>query len=184
VVQEETDRVNGLVSDAIETSRIEGGNFKLNLAEAQPVDVISSVVGQMGTRMQDRIIDVAPTSAAAPVAVDRELLQLALRQLLDNAVKYSPGSERIEIGVECREGNVIFWVADDGPGVPAADRERVFNRFFRGSQQKHSVPGSGVGLAVVRQIARAHGGDAVLADTQRGGARFEIVVPATRGGNA
>jgi two-component system sensor kinase ParS len=67
--------------------------------------------------------------------------------------------------------------------VPHADRDRVFNRFYRGSSQKYGVPGSGVGLAVVRQIARAHDGDALLADTQQRGARFEVIVPATRGGH-
>ena len=116
------------------------------------------------------------------VVLERDI-QLALRQLLDNAVKYSPGIKCIQVGVERREGLVVFWVADEGPGVPAADRDRVFNRFYRGSSQKHGVPGSGVGLAVVKQIARAHGGDAILADTQQRGARFEVTVPARTGGN-
>jgi signal transduction histidine kinase len=137
----------------------------------------------MGTRLQDRRIDVSTIPDGTPVAVDRELLQLALRQLLDNAVKYSPGFEGIRVGVERRDGSVVFWVADEGPGVPPADRDRVFNRFYRGSSQKHGVPGSGLGLAVVRQIARAHGGDAILADKRERGARFEVIVPATRGGN-
>ena len=183
IVDEEADRLNGLVTDAIETSRIEGGNFKLNLTEVQPGEIISSVIRQMGTRLQDRRIDVSAIPDGTPVTVDRELLQLALRQLFDNAVKYSPGFEGIRVGVERRDGSVVFWVADDGPGVPSADRDRVFNRFYRGSSQKHGVPGSGLGLAVVRQIARAHGGDAILADTQQRGARFEVIVPATRGGN-
>jgi two-component system, OmpR family, sensor histidine kinase KdpD len=183
IVNEEADRLNGLVTDAIETSRIEGINFKLNLTEVQPSKVISSVVRQMGTRLQDRRVDVSPVSNGSAVTVDRELLQLALRQLLDNAVKYSPGAEHIQVGVERRHGSVVFWVADEGPGVPSAEKDRVFNRFYRGSSQKHGVPGSGVGLAVVRQIARAHGGDAVLADTQQRGARFEIIVPANGGGS-
>jgi two-component system, OmpR family, sensor histidine kinase KdpD len=183
IVDEEADRLNGLVTDAIETSRIEGGDFKLNLMEVQPGEIISSVIRQMGTRLQDRRIDVSAVADGSPVIVDRELLQLALRQLLDNAVKYSPGREGIHVGVERRDGSVVFWVADEGPGVPLADRDRVFNRFYRGSSQKYGVPGSGVGLAVVRQIARAHNGDAILADTQQRGARFEVMVPATRGGN-
>jgi two-component system, OmpR family, sensor histidine kinase KdpD len=182
IVDEEADRLNGLVTDAIETSRIEGGIFKLNLTEVQPREIISSVIRQMGTRLQDRRIHVSPIPDVTPVTVDRELVQLALRQLLDNAVKYSPAFQGIHVGVERRDGSVVFWVADEGPGVPSADRGRVFTRFYRGSSQKHGVPGSGVGLAVVRQIARAHGGDAILADTQGRGARFEVIVPATEGG--
>jgi len=135
----------------------------------------------MGTRLQDRRIEVSSDSDSTPVAVDRDLLQLAVRQLLDNAVKYSGGSGTVHIGAERRESSVVFWVADEGPGVPSAERDRVFNRFYRASPQKFGVPGSGVGLAVVRQIARAHGGDAILTDTQGRGARFEVTVPATRG---
>ena len=181
IVNEEADRLNGLVTDAIETSRIEGGDFKLNLTEVQPAALLSTVIRQMGTRLQDRRIEVSPDSDGTPVAVDRELLQLAIRQLLDNAVKYSPGLQSIHVGAERRDNFVVFWVADEGPGVAAADRDRVFNRFYRASPQKHGVPGSGVGLAVVRQIARAHGGEALVADTQRRGARFELIVPATKG---
>ena len=182
IVDEEADRLNGLVTDAIETSRIEGGNFRLNLTEVQPGEIVSSVIRQMGTRLQDRKIEVSAIPGGPPVPIDGELLQLALRQLFDNAVKYSPAFERIRVGVERRGGSVVFWVADEGPGVPSADRERVFNRFYRGSSTKHGVPGSGLGLAVVRQIARAHGGDALVTDTQPRGARFEVIVPAARGG--
>jgi two-component system sensor histidine kinase KdpD len=180
IVDEEADRLNGLVSDAIETSRIEGGNFKLNECEVQPTELLSTVVRQMGTRLQDRRVDISPASAGPPVRVDRELIQLALRQLLDNAVKYSAAAEAVHIGAERRDGAVVLWVADEGPGVPPGESERVFNRFYRAHPQKHSVPGSGVGLAVVRQIARAHGGDAQLANTQGRGARFEVIIPATR----
>jgi two-component system sensor histidine kinase KdpD len=181
IVDEETDRLNGLVTDAIDTSRIEGGNFKLNLSEVQPAELLSAVLHRMGSRLQDRRIDVSPASAGPPVHLDRELILLALRQLLDNAVKYSPASEPIRIGAESRGEAVVFWVADQGPGVPPEDSERIFHRFFRASPQKHGVPGSGVGLAVVRQIARAHGGDALLANAHGRGARFELVIPATKG---
>ncbi|MCE5309032.1 MAG: DUF4118 domain-containing protein [Acidobacteriales bacterium] len=180
IVDEEADRLNGLVSDAIETSRIEGGNFKLNEIEVQPTELLSTVVRQMGTRLQERRVDISSASVGPPVRVDRELIQLALRQLLDNAVKYSSATAAIHFGAERRDGGVVFWVADEGPGVPPGDSERVFNRFYRAHSQKHSVPGSGVGLAVVRQIARAHGGDAQLAATQGRGARFEVIIPATR----
>ncbi|HEX6879413.1 MAG TPA: DUF4118 domain-containing protein, partial [Terriglobales bacterium] len=137
IVNEEADRLNGLVTDAIETSRIEGGNFRLNLTEVHPGEIISSVIRQMGTRLQDRKVDVSAVPDGTPVIVDRELLQLALRQLLDNAVKYSPGREDIHVGVTRCDGSVVFWVADEGPGVPDADRDRVFKRFYRGSSQKY-----------------------------------------------
>jgi two-component system sensor histidine kinase KdpD len=181
IVEEESDRLNGLVTDAIETSRIEGGNFQLKLTEVAPADLLAAAVRQMGTRLQDRRIDISPAFEGTRVSVDRELVQLALRQLLDNAVKYSPAALPIHMGAEPRDGSIVFWVADEGPGISHADADRVFTRFYRASANKQGVPGSGVGLAVVRQIARAHGGDAVLANVQPRGARFEVVLPATRG---
>ncbi len=180
VVDEEADRLNGLVTDAIETSRIEAGNFQLRLSEVQPGELLSAVIQQMGTRLQDRTIEMAPVVHAPSIAVDRDLIQLALRQLLDNAVKYSPAARPIRLGAETRDGQLVFWVSDEGPGVQVADAERVFERFYRASPQRRGVPGSGLGLAVVRRIARAHGGDATLVSTVSHGVRFELAVPLSR----
>jgi signal transduction histidine kinase len=153
----------------------------LNLTEVQPAELLATVIRQMGSRLQDRKVEVSPSADDSVVTVDRDLIQLALRQLLDNAVKYSPATRPIRLGAEHRDDRFAFWVADEGPGVRPADADRVFTRFYRASPQRHGVPGSGLGLAVVRQIAEAHGGAATLADTQAKGARFELIVPTMKG---
>jgi two-component system sensor histidine kinase KdpD len=181
IIDEEADRLNGLVSDAIEISRIEGGNFKLRLSSVNASDLLRNVVRQMGSRLQDRSIEPDIAADLPPAQVDGELIQLALRQLLDNAVKYSPPTSPIRIGAERRDGQIVFWVADEGTGIRGPDTERVFERFYRASSNRHGVPGSGLGLAVVREIARAHGGDAVVAAKAEKGARFEMILPITPG---
>jgi two-component system, OmpR family, sensor histidine kinase KdpD len=184
IVDQESDRLNGLVSDAIETSRIEGGDFRLNLSDVEPAELLATVVRQMGSRLRDRAVEIASPPITARVVVDGDLIQLALRQLLDNAVKYSPAARPIQLGAEPRAGSFVFWVSDEGPGVPPADAARVFDRFYRASPHRRAIPGTGLGLAVVRQIARAHGGSAALDPAYSGGARFEIVVPSLSGASA
>jgi two-component system sensor histidine kinase KdpD len=176
VVDEEADRLNNLVGDAIQMLRIEGREFKLNRSSVSVADLIAAVTRQMRPRLADRPVEIQGASGLPSVSMDRDLIQLALRQLLDNALKYSSARSPVRIGAELRQGHVALWVADDGPGVPPPETERVFERFYRANSGRHAVPGSGLGLSVVREIARAHGGDAVACRPDQG-SRFEIIIP-------
>jgi two-component system sensor histidine kinase KdpD len=176
VVDEEADRLNNLLSDAIQMLRIEGREFKLNLSSVSVSDLIDAVTRQMRSRMADRPVHVCVDPQLPAVSIDRDLVQLALRQLIDNAIKYSPPRSPVQIGAGLHEGQLTLWVADDGPGVPRPEIERVFERFYRANSAGHAVPGSGLGLSVVREIARAHGGDAIALRPPRG-SRFEVSIP-------
>jgi two-component system sensor histidine kinase MprB len=101
------------------------------------------------------------------------LIERAVSNLIDNALKYSPPGAPIEITV--RDGEVV--VADHGPGIAAEDMPRIFDRFYRAAGAR-SKPGAGLGLAIVREAAEAHGGRAT-AESTAGGARFRITLPAT-----
>jgi two-component system, OmpR family, sensor histidine kinase MprB len=107
------------------------------------------------------------------VRVDPVLLERAVSNLLDNAVKYSPPGAPIEVTV--RDGEVI--VSDHGPGVAEEDMPRIFDRFYRAAAAR-SKPGAGLGLAIVREAAEAHGGHATVESSPRG-ARFRLTLPAT-----
>lgn len=180
IVNEETDRLDNLVSDAIQISRIEAGKVKLHRSLVSPKDVIDTVITQMRTRLEDRPVEKNVGAAISGVYVDRDLIQLSLRQLVDNAIKHAPGHTPIRIGAEARQTDFAFWVIDDGPGIANGEEERVFEKFYRGQANRHAVPGSGVGLSVVREIARAHGGDATAASEAGKGARFLITLPLTK----
>lgn len=182
IVDEETDRLNHLVSDAIEMSRIEGGRFRLNRSLVRPAELIQRVVRQMAPRLAEREVKYEIEAAVPETLLDRDLVELAIRQLIDNAAKYSPAGTPVRVGGAFREGKILLWVADSGPGVPPRERQHVFERFYRTPGSRHGVPGSGLGLFVVREVARAHGGDAVLAADATAGTRVEISLPVTEAG--
>ena len=156
-----------LVSDLVELAR--GAERKLRIEEVQLDDLVAGIV----ERTQGRAPQVRFVTALSPTLVraDPVLLERAVSNLLDNAVKYSPEGAPVEVTV--RGGEVI--VADHGPGIAAEDLPRVFDRFYRAAAAR-SKPGSGLGLAIVREAAEAHGGTAT-AESTAAGARFKLALP-------
>jgi len=163
----ELDALTRLVSDLVELAR--GQERKLRLEEVQLDDLVAAAV----ERAQARAPQVTFVTALSPthVQADPVLLERAVSNLLDNAVKYSPDGAPIEVSV--RGGEVI--VADHGPGIADEDLPRVFDRFYRAATAR-SKPGAGLGLAIVREAAEAHGGRATV-ENSAGGARFRLVLP-------
>jgi len=102
----------------------------------------------------------------ATVAGDADALRTLLRNLVDNAVRYTPAGGRVDIAVESTAAGPRVTVSDDGPGIPAEERRRVFDRFYR--RAGTAPPGSGLGLAIVKAIADAHGATVTLADGPSG----------------
>jgi two-component system, OmpR family, sensor histidine kinase MprB len=163
----ELDALTRLVSDLVELAR--GEERKLRLEEIHLDDLVAATV----ERAQARAPQVTFVTALSPTQVraDPVLLERAVSNLLDNAVKYSPDGAPIEVSV--RGGEVI--VADHGPGIADEDLPRVFDRFYRAATAR-SKPGAGLGLAIVREAAEAHGGRAT-AESSPSGARFRLVLP-------
>lgn len=140
-------------------------------------EVLRQAVADVLPQAQAKGIDlgVAPGSDAhpAPVAGQAEALRILVRNLLDNAVKYTPAPGRVDVELRTEKTEVLLAVDDSGPGIPAQDRERVFDRFFRGEDQ--SSAGSGLGLSIVRAIASRHGARVqLLASQSLGGLRAEV----------
>jgi two-component system OmpR family sensor kinase len=109
-----------------------------------------------------------------------EALRMLLRNLLENAVKYTPVEGRVDIGIVQREDAVELSVEDSGPGLPPAERERVLDRFYRSGETQ--APGSGLGLAIVKSIAELHGATVSLGDSRTlGGLRAVVRFPRQRG---
>jgi two-component system sensor histidine kinase MprB len=158
-----------LVSDLVELAR--GEERKLRVEDVQLDDLVAGAVERARSRAPEAtfVTSLSPTVVHA----DPVLLERAVLNLLDNAVKYSPVGAPIEVTV--REGEVV--VADQGPGVAEEDAARIFDRFYR-SAAARSKPGAGLGLAIVREAARAHGGDATV-ESSASGASFRLSLPAT-----
>jgi two-component system sensor histidine kinase MprB len=165
----ELNSLTSLVSDLVELAR--GTERQLRIEEVQLDELVAGIV----ERAKARAPQATFVSALSPtvVHVDLVLIERAISNLIDNALKYSPPGTPVEVTV--RDGEVV--VADHGPGIPAEDLPRIFDRFYRAAGAR-SKPGAGLGLAIVREAAEAHGGKAT-AESTAAGARFRLTLPAT-----
>src|SRR5712691_6493613 len=178
IIDEEADHLARLVTEAIQMARIEGGKLQLNRELHPPASLISVALQQMKPLIESKRVDVEIPDNLPLVFVDAELVQLAIRQLIDNALKYSPPPSSLTIGARAAENSVIVSMADQGPGIPEEELSRIFEKFYRSSSGRQRVPGTGVGLSIAREILRAHGGDLSVKSTLGRGSEFYLSLPA------
>ena len=191
-IERETDHLAQLVDELLDLSMIESGETTLVVEPLSPDAVIDDVaerIGPVASRRGVRVERLATPSASPDVraAADAARLPQAILNLAHNAVKYSHPGGTVRLGWGVREAHVRFSVADDGIGVPAAHQQRIFERFYkvdrarspeRGDANADAVSGSaGLGLAIVRHIAEAHGGSVGLLSREGSGSTFWIEVP-------
>jgi signal transduction histidine kinase len=141
-------------------------------------DVVRDTVATLRERCPVRARDIdidAPDEVL--VRGNPALLAAGVRNLLDNALKFTQQSQRVRVAVSSDATAGRITVDDAGAGVPVPERERVFDSFFRGAEARADRPGFGLGLPILRRVARVHGGDVTLADSPLGGARFELWIP-------
>jgi two-component system sensor histidine kinase KdpD len=163
LVDEEADRLSGLVSEAIQMARIEAGQVRLQLEETPIADLLESVLGKMKSVVDERPVAIKTSLGLPPVLVDREMMEMTFRQLIDNAVKYSPPGTPITISADVEDGQVVTRVQDRGRGIATAELPRIFEKFYRAKDplnkdSRNQIPGAGLGLAIARAVVTAHGG--------------------------
>ena len=170
--RQETHRLKHLVSNLLDLTRLESGP-NLKLTTCDPIDLIGSALSPLELLFPEREIQVNVDPDAPPVRVDFVLIVQALINLIENALKYSDG--RLWIGFRATDGGSVFEIADEGPGIPEEDRERVFEKFFRlGDTEK---VGSGLGLAISKGLVEAHGGTLEALARPEGGAMLKLTLP-------
>jgi two-component system sensor histidine kinase KdpD len=175
----ESDRLNRLVGNLLDMSRIEGGALKPE-KEWYPIDeLIHDVLDHLQPILQGRQVSTSIPDDVPPVEIDYLQMDQVMTNLVENAVRYTPPSSPIEISVEAKEGEMLVSVADRGPGIPRADLERIFDKFYRvtGAKRKGSSMGTGLGLAVCRGLIEAHGGHIWAGNREDGGAIFQFTLP-------
>ncbi|HTQ68254.1 MAG TPA: HAMP domain-containing sensor histidine kinase [Solirubrobacteraceae bacterium] len=181
LVQSEVARVSRLVDDLLLLARSDHSEQFLRPEQIELAGYVRKLWDGM-TLLADRRFELGGLPAGALLA-DRDRLAQALRNLIGNAINHTApdsGLVRLEVRVEGR-GRIRFLVDDDGPGIPPAERERVFNRFHRtDAARDRASGGTGLGLAIVRAIAEAHGGTVSAASSPEGGARLELLLPGFR----
>ncbi len=177
VVDEEADRLSVLVTDAIQMARIEAGRVRLQRESHTVGEVVESVLDKLRPRAQERRVDVKLPLDLPRVLVDQELIEIALRQLVDNAFKYSAADAPVSIGAETSDQQVIVRVADRGPGIAEEEQSRIFEKFYRAEASRHQIPGAGLGLVIAREIVQAHGGQIWVESKLGEGSVFRFSLP-------
>jgi two-component system, OmpR family, sensor histidine kinase KdpD len=181
VADEETEHLVNLIDDAVEMGRLDTTSIEVQLERSNLTQVVQELVASMRKEFDGRVIDVQADGRDPAIPVDRRLVKLALKQLLDNALKYSPPETSVHIKVSGAEGSVAVDVTDHGKGIPPAEQPLVFQRFWRSPSVKKKMPGTGLGLSIAHGIARAHNGDLTVM-SRPGETTFRLSLPTEQKG--
>jgi two-component system sensor histidine kinase KdpD len=174
--------LNDLTNHLLLTARLDNGELKLHCEEIDLAELIESSVDTSSKEFDGHPFTVNGTTRRRMVLADRKLLEMALFQVLDNAVKYgSPGSP-VAVSIEEDGEDLAIAVRNEGSFIPAEEREKVFQRFYRCLGTRHAISGTGVGLSVVKRIAEAHRGRTWVESERETGTVFSISIPRIAGG--
>ena len=168
-----------MVNALAEVSRLEDPDDTLALEEMAVDDLVSAAIEHVGMEAQLRRVTLRrEVTGEEPLQGDRRRLALALTKIISNAVKHSPDDGEVTIRAQVQAAKVHFVVRDQGPGFPPEDAPHLFDKYFRSvAERQRKVPGSGLGLFIVRTIAERHRGEVVARVAAGGGAEFELTIP-------
>ncbi len=182
IISEETTRLSGLINRLLDWARMESGRRSYQLRREPVEGIVDAALDAFAPQRLDPRVKLVRTVAPdlPPVLADRQALSDAVLDLLHNAYKYTGGEEkRIEVRARRDGPTVLVEVADNGPGIPAREQKRIFEKFYRGTQPLlRTVEGTGLGLAMVKHIVAGHGGKVTVASELGKGATFTIALPA------
>jgi len=170
----ETDRLNRLVGNLLDMTRVDAGALRLHWEPCEVQDLIGAAMERLQPALQTRTVTIEAPADMPLVWMDFALMEQALVNLLDNAVKYSPAGSPIEVRAGVQGDEALLQVADRGVGIPPADLERVLDKFQRVSQA--GVSGTGLGLAICKGIVEAHGGRLWMENRPAGGTIASIAL--------
>ncbi len=181
-IDAEIDSMTALVQDLLDITQLESGSESLRYETIDPVEIASSVVERMRPRAEKARVDVRLSRAGggSPIHADGRRLEHAVLNLVTNAIDHTPAGGRVDVSVRQEGGETTFTVEDTGRGIPEADIDRIWERFFK-TDRSRSEPGTGLGLAIVKHVALAHGGRAEVESEVGEGSTFSISVPADGG---
>ena len=173
-IEEEADRLDRLVTNLLDASRLEAGGLTVSRHPQDLAELVGAAVERIQSRLAGRQVQVHIPEELPPVACDYAQIDQVVTNLLENALLHTPPGTPVLARAERDNGVVRVEVVDRGPGIPAADRERLFHPFERGRSR---APGTGLGLTIARGFVEAHGGQLWLEEGPEAGARFVFTLP-------
>lgn len=182
-IRREAERIGKLVDDLLRLARLESPEFTPRRQDLDAARLAGDVLQRfaVAARRRGQRLEVAVPSEPVPLRADPELLQQALANLLDNALRYTPEGGSIRLEVADEGSAVVFRVADTGPGIAPEHQERIFERFYRPDEgRSRREGGTGLGLAIVKHVAQVHGGQVGVRSRPGEGACFWIAIPRGR----
>jgi signal transduction histidine kinase/tetratricopeptide (TPR) repeat protein len=180
LLSRESERLQRLVESLLDFGRIEARAFRYHYEHLDPVAWVGDLVAEFREKAaaQGYRVELELAGEYPPIRADREALGLALRNLLDNAVKYSPDCRTVSVEMARERNRLAIHVRDQGMGIPAAEQKEIFKRFVRGvGSRAASIQGTGIGLAMARHIVEAHDGEILLKSEPGRGSTFTILLP-------
>ena len=181
IINEESDRLNRLVGEAAEMSRLDAGEVVLKLEPHSIEDVIRSALEKCKSALGARTVRVEVQSNLPSVRVDLERAKEVLVHLLENANQYSPQEQPITVTAELSGDTIVTSVADRGSGIDDPEQSLIFEKFYRGKDQRYRVQGTGMGLPIAKAIVEGHGGSISVTSQLGHGSVFSFTLPVVRG---
>lgn len=178
VINEESDRLNRLIGEAAEVAQLDSHQLQLRLEPHHIREAVEAAITQSKAALQNHTVQTNIPDNLPSVRMDVDRITEVLVHLLDNAGKYSAAGTPIHITVELREGEVVTSVADHGPGIDDMEQEMIFEKFYRGRNQRMTIQGTGMGLAIARAIVELHGGKIGVTSQIGRGSLFYFSLPA------
>jgi two-component system, OmpR family, phosphate regulon sensor histidine kinase PhoR len=179
IVARHSGRMERLVTDLLRLARLDAKQEVLDVAPCEVQQIVGAVVADLSQAIEGKgqRITVAVAPDAGMIDADPAKLHDILRNLVENAVNYSPEGAHVRVDAARRDGLIDIVVSDSGPGIPPADLTRVFERFYRVDKARSRPGGTGLGLAIVRHLVELHSGTVTAENRPEGGARFTVTLP-------
>jgi two-component system sensor histidine kinase KdpD len=177
VIDEECDRLNQLVGDAAEMAQLDAGEFELDLQATSIGAIVSAALEYLKAALGSRPVRVSLADDLPPVRADSGRVRDVLVRLIENANAYTPAGRPITISAEVKGAFLTIYVADQGPGIDEMELGLIFDKFYRGRNQRYLVQGTGMGLPIAKAIVDAHGGTIGVTSQLGQGSVFSFSLP-------
>ena len=180
IADEEADRLNQLVVEVLEMARIEAAKLHPDRSAHAVGEIISAAVQAQEESLKGRRVELHVAEPLPPADVDFEFIQEVLKQLLDNAVKYSPAGSPLIISASVAGERIVISITDRGEGIAEDEQTRIFEKFYRGRSSRDHVLGTGLGLSIAKGIIEAHGGKIWVTSQAGKGSIFSFALPISK----